>query len=273
VELVDLVRYPIDRLDGAEGRALVDRCRREFTDTGVVVLPDFLTPSTVAAIVDEAAAGVAQTFVSVDDHNVFLDDGPDGTKGSEKLDADDPRVRRVATRVGSIACDLLATEGALRSLHEWAPLTAFVGAVLGHDEFHRGVDPLGAVSINVYQEGDRHGWHFDESRFSVTAMVQESETGGHLEFVTGLRTDDAADLDAIRRVLDGDESSVQRLPFRPGSLSIFGGRNTMHRVTPVGGTRPRLVPVLTYDTQPGSVNSAAVQQLFWGRTAGVATSA
>ncbi len=112
-----------------------------------------------------------------------------------------------------------------------------------------------------------HEWHFDESPFSVTVMIQEAAEGGFFEYVTGLRSTEGMDLDGIRGILDGDESRVQRLPFTAGSLSIFAGRNTLHRVTEVNGDVHRVVPVLTFDTTPGSVNSDTVRQLFWGRTA------
>ncbi len=75
--------------------------------------------------------------------------------------------------------------------------------------------------------------------------------------------------DAYKKVggiLDGDRSTVVRVPFEPGTLFIFSGRNSLHRVTRLEGDRPRLVPVLCYDTKPGSINSDEVRTLFWGRT-------
>ena len=70
----------------------------------------------------------------------------------------------------------------------------------------------------------------------------------------------------IENVLDGDRGPVLELPFTAGALLIFGGRQTLHRVTRVRGARPRLVPVLTYGECPGLKNSEAVRKLFWGRT-------
>ena len=39
-------------------------------------------------------------------------------------------------------------------------------------------DEIGACTVNVYNEGDAHFWHFDESAYSVTLMLQTSEEGG-----------------------------------------------------------------------------------------------
>ena len=70
----------------------------------------------------------------------------------------------------------------------------------------------------------------------------------------------------VAAILDGDRSRVRELPFTAGVLLIFGGRQTLHRVTRVSGRRPRLVPVLTCAGRPGLENSEAVRKLFWGRT-------
>jgi len=58
--------------------------------------------------------------------------------------------------------------------------------------------------------------------------------------------------------------------FAPGTLQVFGGRYCLHRVDPVQGGRDRLIAVLCFASEPGVVNSAAVQQMFWGRTLSVA---
>ncbi|MCP4828107.1 MAG: hypothetical protein GY889_04450, partial [Proteobacteria bacterium] len=71
----------------------------------------------------------------------------------------------------------------------------------------------------------------------------------------------------VQGVLEGNRQGVMQLPFTPGTLLIFAGDQTIHRVTRVSGTIPRLVPVLCFGETPGLVNSEEVRKLFWGRTA------
>ena len=123
----------------------------------------------------------------------------------------------------------------------------------------------------MFVDGGEHGWHFDESEFTVTLMLQAPETGGAFEYVPQIRGR-ADEKDIVGRVLDGDRNGVVELPFTAGTLLIFGGNQTLHRVTRVGGKRARLVPVLCYAEEPDLVNSESVRQLFWGRT-GAASSA
>ncbi len=135
VQLVDTERYPIDPVDTPAGKTLVEASAQRFGDDGVLVLPGFLTPDAVAAIAAEATARLDAAFFCHSEHNVFLDDG------EEHLAADDPRMRPLRTRVGSIANDLLDAAGPLQRLYDWPALTAFVGAVLGYERFFRGEGP------------------------------------------------------------------------------------------------------------------------------------
>ena len=69
----------------------------------------------------------------------------------------------------------------------------------------------------------------------------------------------------------GDNRTVQppvlhTLEFEPGTLSIFAGSKSLHRVTKVEGNQSRLVAVLTFASQPGFRNTPKVQKLFWGRS-------
>jgi len=41
----------------------------------------------------------------------------------------------------------------------------------------------------------------------------------------------------------------------PGTLLVFAGRHSMHRVSPIRGATPRLVALFGYDTMPGTMSS------------------
>ena len=258
--IVDLERYPIADPDSPGSRLLVERCRAAIRQDGHCLLPGFLTSDATRAVVDEAAPLLPGAWFCSRTHNVYL--APDDP-GFPK---EHPRRRRLKTEVGSVAYDRLPKDGLLRRLYDWDPLVRFVGAVLWKQAFYRLADPLGALSINVFTDGGGHGWHFDESEFTTTIMLQTAERGGHFECVPRIRPVEGEDHDAVGRVLDGRADGVRRLEFEPGTLSIFGGRRSIHRVTAVEGGRPRLVAVLCYGTEPGLINSDLVRELFWGRT-------
>jgi len=121
------------------------------------------------------------------------------------------------------------------------------------------------LSINVFRNGDRHAWHFDESEFSTTLMLQAPESGGEYHYVPGTRSADYNDYELVRRILQDEHNDVQRLAYAPGDLLIFSGRYSIHRITEVRGDASRLVAILCFSTRPKEVNSNEVRRLFWGR--------
>ncbi|MBC6440054.1 MAG: 2OG-Fe(II) oxygenase [Rhodospirillales bacterium] len=115
-------------------------------------------------------------------------------------------------------------------------------------------------------DGDSHGWHYDEAQFTVSVMLQAPDGGGRYEYVSGLRGEDFDDYDGLSRVLDGDRSRVEAVPITPGTLMLFGGRHLLHRVSPVEGQTTRYIATLCYRDRPGMANSPEVRALFYGRT-------
>src|SRR5262245_42566274 len=258
--LVDLASYPIADLTSGAARELIARYRRQLAETGAALLRGSLTLQATASAAAEARATAPGAYFCDSTHNVYLepDDGA--------FPPDHPRRRRLRTIVGSVAYDLLPPDSLLRRLYDWDNLIELVRLVLDRPTLYRLSDPLGALSINVFRPGGRHAWHFDEAEYTTTIMLQEAEEGGHFEYLPHLRRPDGGEYDTIRRVLDGDERGVQRLPFSAHTLSIFGGRLSMHRVTEVLGNNLRLVAVLAFNGEPNVTNSDEVRQLFWGRT-------
>ena len=257
--MVNLQRYPIADLENTESRAFADQCRQRYLETGLCMLSNFITPEAHEILAEEANSISDQAYFCKSTHNAYL------TEDDPNLPAGDVAHRQEQTYVGSVPYDKIAEDAYLRQLYRWDPLKDFIGYVLGKNKFYRFADPFGACSINVFVNGGEHGWHFDESEFTVTLMLQAPESGGAFEYVPQIRGA-ANEKEIVDRVLDGDRSRVVELPFRAGTLLIFGGQQTIHRVTRVTGERPRLVPVLCYSEQEDLKNSEAVRKLFWGRT-------
>lgn len=256
-DFVDLERYPVASLESDRGRKFVESCRQEFVETGLCELPGFVSDDGVEALALEGNHVAGRAWVCESEHNAWLSTASDLLPGSVFA-------RKETTRVGSVAYDQIGNS--LRGLYEWDALSQLIAGVLGKTELNRLADPLGACSLNVFTNSGVHGWHFDEAEFTITLMLQAPESGGAFEFVPGIR-DTPDETARVSRVLDGDRDGVRNLPFTPGTLLIFGGRQSIHRVTDVHGATPRLVAVLCYADQPDVKNSPEVQRLFWGRTA------
>jgi hypothetical protein len=259
--LVDLERYPLADLEAPAGQALVESCRTEFEAKGVLVLADFLRPEAAAAARFELAAQLGEAYYCEKAHNPYL------SVADPAYPPDHARNRLQVTDVGCLADDLIAPESVLRQLYLWDKLQAFIAAIIGVPRLYPYADPLGSLNVNVFQPGQQHGWHFDNADYAFTLMLQPAQAGGVYEYVPWIRSPETENYAAVQRVLDGVRDEVNELAMGVGALVLFRGRYSLHRVTPVEGARPRLVAVLSYDTQPGVMLSEHNRRLFYGRVA------
>ncbi|NIR45836.1 MAG: hypothetical protein GWM93_14640, partial [Gemmatimonadetes bacterium] len=94
---------------------------------------------------------------------------------------------------------------------------------------------------------------------------QQGEGGGAYEYAPFIRSPDEDNYPAIDAVLDGDAGPVHTLEQSPGDLVVFQGRYTLHRVTEVVGSVPRLIAVLSYDVTPGTTLTPHTRATFYGR--------
>lgn len=260
-DVVDLQRYPIDDPAGSAYRALVEDCRDQLRERGVAQLTGFLIPAAVDHMLALARQLAARAWVSNQAHTVYFEPA-DGSAGP-----DHPRALLQRSAKKAIAYDQIPPGAPIRRLYESDDLTGFIAAVLGKQVLYRSADPLDALEIAIFDEGDELGWHFDNSEFSVTVMYQQSGAGGHFDYHPALRTEREENYPGVQKILQGGSGGVIRLPGSPGTLAVFRGQHALHRVTRVSGALPRINSVLTYGEDPGMKLTELTQKLFYGRTA------
>jgi hypothetical protein len=259
-QLIDGTRYPITELETPVGRALVARCRSRLEHAGACVLEDFLLPAAAARARAELEGLLDGAYYCQKDHNPYL--APDDPAHP----GDHPRNRPQVSDVGCLADDQIPAGSVLRQLYLWDQLRAFLAALLGVERLYPYADPLGSLNLNVFQPGQQLGWHFDNADWAITLMLQPAEAGGVYEYLPWTRAAEDENYETVGRVLDGERDGVRELAMGVGALVLFRGRRSLHRVTPCQGTQPRLLAVLSYDTQPGVKLTEHNRLLFYGRT-------
>jgi hypothetical protein len=142
---------------------------------------------------------------------------------------------------------------------------AFIADVLDRGEIFRYADPCGALNLAVMSSGEQLQWHFDQTDFVVSLAIQAAEAGGDFDVVPRIRSTGDERYDDVARVLQGAHDGVVTLPMTPGTLLVFEGRNSLHRVSPIEGGRLRHVGLLAYDTKPGTVSSDLLREVRYGR--------
>lgn len=99
-------------------------------------------------------------------------------------------------------------------------------------------------------------------------MLQSAEQGGEFEYKTGLRDDRDPNYAGIGEFLAGAQTGVKRLELAAGTLNVFRGRNTLHRVSPVRGDRERIIAVFSYYERDKVRFSREENIGFYGRANG-----
>ncbi len=258
-EYLDLDRYPLDDPDGPAGARLVEDCRASLARAGMFSLEELVRPAALARCVAEAGHVLdTAAFTHARRHNAYFEDGIPG------LPDDHPALVKVETVNHTICADQIAG-GLLLRIYEWPPLVRFLAAVMGKPALHPMADPLARVNVMAYRHGEVLNWHFDRSEFTTTLLLQAPEAGGAFQYRRDLRSDEDPNYDGVARLLAGSDDQVRNLPLTPGTLNVFKGKNTAHRVTPVAGPRDRVIAVFSYFDRPGVMMRKAERIGFYGR--------
>jgi len=133
-------------------------------------------------------------------------------------------------------------------------------AVLDEDELHEFADALSSINLHYTNNGQDLGWHFDNSSFAISLMIQGPEGGGVFEYVRAVRDAEKGEMnyEFCQKILDG-EAQTKSMKMDAGALVLFRGRNSIHRVTPVVGDRNSMLVVLAYNKKPGILLSGSAR--------------
>jgi hypothetical protein len=258
--MIDLDRYPVHDLGSPGARRLIEDCQAQLAASGSCVLDRFLTARAIAATAQEARTLAPLAHRSPNSRATAYLEAPD-----ESYPANHPKRRLQRTSVGAVAYDLFPHDSQLRRLYEWDGLLAFFEIALRRPKLWRYADPLGALNLAVMADSDELLWHFDQTDFVVSLMLQRSTRGGIFEYVPYIRSSVEPNFPGVQRLLEGDRTGVVSLDLAPGTLALFEGRHSIHRVSPIEGREPRLIALLGYDTKPGTMSSDLLKQRRYGR--------
>lgn len=238
----------------------LERCKSQLDDSGVLVLDGFIQAAAIEKMKINAVDGIGDAYFCATNHNVYL------TPPDAAFPMDHPRNREVISSKGLIGDDQIPETSPLKVLYRDRTFQSFIASVVGENTLFPYADPLSAVNIHYAKDGQELGWHFDNSSFAITLLIDKPEAGGEFEYLRDVRDADAGEynFDTVGDLLDG-KIEPSRLSMDPGTLVLFRGRNSIHRVTPTVGEKTRMLAVLAYNSQPGIELSESARMTFYGR--------
>ncbi|OED35246.1 hypothetical protein AB833_31120 [Chromatiales bacterium (ex Bugula neritina AB1)] len=259
--ILNLQKYPIDNLASEAATSLVAAVRSQLDTEGSCTLKNFVQADALqqmateaASLIDLAYAGPAQ--VSPYFFNYAI---------ADTLDVDDnhPVHRKGKRNLSQVAADLIPSGHLLSQLYHSNYMTDFLAEVL-QQPVYRNQDKYQSLNISVMNSGGCQQWHFDGGNMVTTLLLQAPLAGGVFEYAQNIRSDSDENFEAVRKVLDGESDRVKALELEAGTLSLFRGHYSLHRVTEVQGKRQRLQAILGYSTRPDLTGSLKSSALHYG---------
>ena len=251
---VNLETCPLDSIDFA------NQCRQKLSEEGVLLIPQFLQSEALKQTIKEAEAQTHLAYFTKKTHNVYLSE-PDASLPETHVFN-----RQVKSSKGCITTDQIKSESGLHVIYNNSLFKKFIAHVVQEESIYPYADSLSGINIHYASEGEELGWHFDNSSFAITLLLQAPKEGGVFQYVRDLRNSNSEDMNfnGVETVLN-NEVPVKNLNMEEGTLVLFRGLNSMHRVTPTIGNKTRILVVLAYNNKPGVSLSETARMTFFGR--------
>ncbi|MBT6533524.1 MAG: 2OG-Fe(II) oxygenase, partial [Marinovum sp.] len=170
-DIVDLDTYPI------ENTAFGERCLNILKSEGVLTLPGFLRENVIEKLVEEAELQKQNAYFTTSTHNVYL------TPKRSDLEAEHVFNRQLCSSKGCITTDQVPPGSYLHTVYNAEIFRQFIAAVVGENKLYEYADPLSSINVHFASEGQELNWHFDNSEFAITLLLQSPKAGGRFEYV------------------------------------------------------------------------------------------
>ncbi len=260
-QIINTDLYPIDNLSSADAQSCIAGLRASLNQDGSCTLPNFVTAQALDEMARQALsiahlAYPGPTEVSPYFFNYQLGNG-------EVLPATHPLRRKGKRNLAQVAADLIPAEFLLSQLYHSDLMLDFMAAV-SEQPTYRNQDPYQSLNISIMNQGGCQQWHFDSGTMVTTLLLQEPEAGGVFEYAPAIRSDTNENFDAVQAVLDGKSDRVLQNRLQVGTLSLFRGHYSLHRVTEVEGSRQRIQAILGFATRPDLFGNKESSILHYG---------
>ncbi|MDB5659250.1 MAG: 2OG-Fe(II) oxygenase [Cypionkella sp.] len=260
-DILDLDRYPLDKPGSAAWLELVADRKASLAREGMFNLEGLLRPEAVTKVMEQVNPIMERlSFLHKRNHNIYF------RKDVPGLDPDHPALKAVDT-INHTVCGDQLEQTVVDWVYSWPQMAVFLAATMDKETLFTMSDPLARMNIMRYGDGEALNWHFDRSEFTTTLLLQEPSGGGEFLYRTDLRSDTDPNYDGVAQVLEGRDNQVKSYVLKAGTLNVFKGKNTLHKVTKCQGPNSRFIAVFSYYDRPGVRFSREEQVGFYGRAA------
>lgn len=257
--ILNLELYPLHQPGSVAWSALVEKCQTDLAHDGMFNLEGFVKPEALNNAVSELRPIIdTLAFVHKRRHNIYF------KKEILGLAADHPALTMTET-VNHTVCYDQIPNSIPAWIYEWPPFIVFLAATMKLEFLFPMRDSLARINVMIYRDGEQLNWHFDRSEFTTTLLLQAPEQGGDFVYRSDLRSENDPNYEGVARLLRNQDDQVKTLKLSAGTLNVFRGKNTAHKVSTIKGDRERIISVFSYFDRPGVMFSKEDQIGFYGR--------
>jgi len=259
LNLVDLDRYPIADLSKGAGAEFLISCQAHMEEYGWCNFDGFIREDALAALSHEANDLLPCAETLTIKRTIYQG------KVDPTVPEGDPRRAEYTHIARQLADDQIPPDTLLQQLYKSDILTNFIRCVQKKPTLFRCADEFQALNVVALEPGSWHAWHYDTTECTMTLLLQAAEQGGEFTFIPNSRTDEAEDRETVDRFLAGDLSMAKTFSRGAGTFTLFRGGYSLHGVTKVEGSRPRVTAIMTYSEEPGTVISDDINIRIYGK--------
>jgi hypothetical protein len=155
-----------------------------------------------------------------------------------------------------------------RGVYDSPAVGRFFAAIMGVPRVYQNTDEFQKLNVHYQYDADQRKWHYDGTDFTITLMCQQGSVGGEFEWAPNIRGEKHANgsfderFEAVDALFHGKYAGeVLTSRVAPGTINIFNGERTLHRVRAVYGPKKRSIAILSYDTRPPCDQSTPSMEL------------
>ena len=258
-DLADFINFSENPIDDISWN---NEMRNEYNKNGILSLKNFLTEYSIGMLKEESISKIEYAYFNPKEHNVYL------KPGDNSFPKNHPRNINVFSSKGCITDDIIDKQSPLRVIYNSLIFKHFISVVTGQEKLFPYEDKLSSINIHYARKGEELGWHFDNSSFAITLMINDVSIGGEFEYTSQIRGEKILKTKEYQNVFNvlNDNFSTKIASMKAGGLLLFNGKNSMHRVTKVKCNETRVLAVLAYNNQSGVSLSNSAQMTFYGKT-------
>ena len=255
-DIINFHDYPITDLESRHCDKILRDCHNQLEDKGLCLLPNFVQDNFINEMLAEVKILQKKAFYTEHWRSPY----------GEVCTREQNFSNTTRASTSSIAFDLLGDNSKLRTLYESDFFTEFLRKVLKTKTFFKCADRMISCIITICRESDELGWHYDPNDGVVSLLLQKSLKGGNFEFAPNVRMKNDKMSEREMSILNNENDDVITPIQNPGTLSIFNGTNSLHRVSQVKSKVERIMILLSYSNKQNYIFAPQTRKRFFGRS-------